>query len=304
VWTLAETAGRDYKVAITGDGGDELFAGYLTYKASLYHRYLIARLPWWLRRTLARSAFAIPVTAGKVSTSYQCMRFLRAAALPTSEAHLSWNGTWLPDDAARLVSPFASKAAAEALQIVAAAHHVRDEDDLRALQAMDAAEYLSNDILVKVDRMTMAHGLESRAPLLAPALAEFASTLPEQHTLRLSGSPKRLLRRVTRLIYGDRIASARKQGFSIPVHAWLRGAGKPLVERFLNTQAINATGLLDEREVAKAVAAHQAGRAQLGFELWGLMVLVAWHQMRVASRPIGRSDGLRQIALPAPLGHT
>ncbi len=278
VWTLARAVAQDYKVAISGDGGDELFGGYLTYKATAYHRRFISPLPGGLRRVLARASAHIPVTAGKVSTSYQVMRFLRAADLSSEEAHMTWNGTWLPKDAARLANSSASQAAAVSLRKLISAHGLSASPGTGALQRMDAAEYLCNDILVKVDRMTMAHGLEARAPLLTPALANFAFALPEDVKVTLVGRPKRVLREVVRRIYGDRLASARKQGFSIPLHTWLRGPARDLAESLLNSKVVSATGLLNEPEVSAAWSAHQSGRAQLGFELWGLMVLIAWHQ--------------------------
>jgi asparagine synthase (glutamine-hydrolysing) len=279
-----------------------LFAGYLTYKATAFHRRWVARLPDVVRAGLAGCAAVIPVTAGKVSWTYQAMRFLRAANLTSGEAHLSWNGTWLPRDAARLAPAASATAARVALDRLAAAHHLGADPDTPALQRLDAAEYLCNDILVKVDRMTMAHGLEARAPLLNPALADFALALPEKLSLTLHGPPKKLLREMVRRIYGDRLASARKQGFSIPIHTWLRGPARPLAESLLNPEAVRATGLLDEREVSAAWRAHATGRAQLGFELWGLMVLVAWHQARVASRPSAVSTGLRRVTLPLAAG--
>jgi asparagine synthase (glutamine-hydrolysing) len=298
VWTLARAVARDYKVAISGDGGDELFGGYVTYKATDYHRRLISRLPSGVRRFLARSSPAIPVTAGKVSTTYQVMRFLRAADLSSAEAHMTWNGTWLPKDAARLANPAAHDAAIESLRRIISAHGIAPSGGTQAMLAMDSAEYLCNDILVKVDRMTMAHGIEARAPLLTPALADFAFALPEHLKLRPVGRPKRLLREMVRRVYGEPLASARKQGFSIPIHTWLRGPARALAESLLSPNAVTATGLLNEREVSAAWSAHKSGRAQLGFELWGLMVLVAWYQARITSRPVAGASGLRRIVLP------
>jgi asparagine synthase (glutamine-hydrolysing) len=148
----------------------------------------------------------------------------------------------------------------------------------------------------------MAHGLETRAPLLFRPFAELALALSNDNRGTSSGGLKWRLRRLVRQRYGERIASAKKQGFSIPIHRWLRGPGRKLVDNLLDPSAVNATGLLNAYEVSRAVKAHQSGRSQLGFELWGLMVLVAWHQMRVATRPPTRRDGLRRVVLPQVAG--
>src|SRR6185295_18399659 len=107
--------------------------------------------------------------------------FLRSADMPTSEAHLAWNGTWLPGDAARLAAPFASPSAERALSDLVGAHALPSDASTAALQRLDVVEYLGNDILVKVDRMTMAHGLETRAPLLFRTFADMALSLSDNN---------------------------------------------------------------------------------------------------------------------------
>ena len=104
VWTLSREAARHVKVVLGGDGGDELFAGYLTYPATLWHDAVTARLPSPVRRLLARAGQRLPTSERKVSALYKLRRFLRAADLPPAVAHFTWNGTWLPDEASRLVS--------------------------------------------------------------------------------------------------------------------------------------------------------------------------------------------------------
>jgi asparagine synthase (glutamine-hydrolysing) len=301
VWALSREAARDYKVVISGDGGDELFGGYLTYKATRYHRALSSVVPPRLRDALAHIASRLPASAGKVTPSYKLRRFLRAANLPSGEAHFTWNGSWLPAEAARLLrNSDDAQCAASSIAKLAERHRLNHAPTLGQLQRADVTDFLPNDILTKVDRMTMAHGLESRAPFLVPGVAEFALALPDALKLRAFGQPKRILRDLATKLYGSGIGRARKQGFSIPIHRWLRGPARSLAEDLLSRRAIDALGMLDTDAVLRAKDAHMANRSQLGFELWGLMVLVAWHRARIQT--VTRADTgvgeLRRVAIP------
>jgi asparagine synthase (glutamine-hydrolysing) len=300
VWTLAREVARDYKVAISGDGGDELFGGYLTYKATMYHRLLSGGVPAPLRGAMRALASRLPASGGKVTASYKLARFLRAADLPTGEAHFTWNGSFLPLQAAALLrDPTARAAARRALHELAERHDLGDDPSLGRLQRADASDYLPNDILAKVDRMTMAHGLEARAPFLVPSVAEYALRLPDRFKLLPKGPPKRILRELAARLFGTKIGHARKQGFSIPVHRWLRGPGRGLVEDLLSPRALSDVDVLDAAEVTRIKGLHMRGSAQNGFELWGLMVLVAWHRARIASVPASPPCAdLRRLAIP------
>jgi len=303
VWALSRAVAKDYKVAITGDGGDEVFGGYLTYKATKLHQLLTKLAGPALRRYLASHAQSLPVGDGKVPASYKLMRFLRAAGIPSGEAHFSWNGAWLPDDAALLMTPRDSAVDARgAFRALAAHHHLGDQPDLASLQRADVREYLPNDILVKVDRMSMAHGLETRAPFLIPEVSEFGLALPEDMKLTMFGQPKRILRRLASRIYGPKIGSAAKQGFSIPVHRWIRGPMREIAEDLLSPSSLERIGVVNVREALNAKALHMDGRRQLGFELWGLMVLVAWHRQRIERRPSMTHGGasMRPIVFVPP----
>jgi asparagine synthase (glutamine-hydrolysing) len=255
---------------------------------------MTSRLPGLIRSTVARAARGLPTSEAKVSTTYKLRRFLRAIDLPPSVAHFSWNGTWLPEEARRLVTTPALRAAAStALKRLAASHALPDRPTLRQLQVADVTDYLPNDILSKADRMSMAHGLEVRSPFLDPDLAEFALRLPQAMKVSRTGATKRVLRALAKRTYGVDIAGARKQGFSIPVHGWLRGPARPLVDDLLSPASIREIAGLDAEAVAAVAAEHLSARRSYGFELWGLMVLVAWHRRYV-------QDRIRVPSGPAP----
>jgi asparagine synthase (glutamine-hydrolysing) len=228
----------------------------------------------------------LPTREGKVTFSYRLARFLRAAHLPSSEAHFSWNGTWLPQDAARLLSASGPRKAARGALARLASRAGLDRDfSLIALQGSDLREYLVNDILVKSDRQSMAHGLEVRAPFLEHELASWCLTLPDYLKIGRHGELKVLLREATRRLYSSKIGNRPKQGFSIPIHKWVRG---PLLERvrdLLSRESVERMGVLDPAGVTSILEDHVSGRRSYGFEIWGLAVLSQWHRSRIQQRP-------------------
>jgi asparagine synthase (glutamine-hydrolysing) len=137
--------------------------------------------------------------------------------------------------------------------------------------------------------MTMAHSLESRAPLLDAPLADFAMCAASRYEGHLLSPPKRLFRELARRIYGPKVADGKKQGFSIPVHTWLRSErngerGRALVGDLLARGSLAAVPILDAESVVRVRDRFLAGE-QLGFEIWGLLVLVQWYRTRVAAAP-------------------
>ena len=286
VWTIARLAAGKNKVVLGGDGGDELYGGYLTYGADRLHARVLARLPGPARTALSRMGRRLPTADGKVSYSDRLRRFLRAAALPPEQAHFTWNGTWLPEEAAALVTRGAAREAVRgALPEVGRRAWAHPGPALRRLQLADLAEYLPNDILAKVDRMSMAHGVETRAPFLDHELATWTLRLPERLTVGTRGQPKPLLRAAARRVFGAAIADRPKQGFSIPIHAWIRGPLSDVVRDLLAPASVETLGVLDAARIAAVADDHLAGRKNQGFEVWGLSVLVAWHRQRIASQP-------------------
>jgi asparagine synthase (glutamine-hydrolysing) len=299
---LSREVAQDYKVVVSGDGGDEVFGGYLTYKATALYKALRRLLPASGTKLLARLLARAAAGGTKVSSAYKAHRFLRSWGYTPAVAHFTFNGTWLPEEATELLADGlrSVQPVDQALDQLIARTALAPCPELRSLQMADLLEYLPHDILTKVDRMTMAHGLECRAPFLNPALVEFGMALESREKVRLYGKPKRLLRSLAQRIFPREISGAKKQGFSIPAHGWLRREMRDSLETFLSRERLCSMPFLDTDEVLARKNKHLAGTADLGFELWGLMALSAWwqhHTRRLASAPASDHD-LQGITFP------
>ncbi len=302
-WALARRAARDVPVVLTGEGGDELFAGYPTY---LGHRWArrAARLPVPLRRALIALARRTRPRHHHVTIPYLLERFLEGAALSPFERHAAWFGTASAGEAHGLLAP-GLRAATGADQPTRHLDRLWDslgnspaawilrKPELVAYQLADFELYLCGDLLTKVDRATMAHGLESRAPFLAHPLIEFALGLPLRQKLR-GKTGKWVLKEAVRDLLPPAVRTRRKQGFSPPFSAWARGSMRGLVESRLAADRVARAGVLDPAAVRAIVDAHLSGRAERGRTLWTLLSLQMWaERWGTASPPAVAAEARR-----------
>ncbi len=272
VWFLAKMSARDVTVALSGEGADELFGGYLTYHADRYAR--VARLvPAPLRRAALAAVRRWPVSDEKISFEYKLKGFLRGSLFPADEAHVSWNGTFSEADK-RTFCLAANHYPVGGLfdQLPLQARSLRD---LNRYLWFDQSYYLPDDILYKVDRMSMAHSLEVRPPFLDHRIVEFAATLPETYKLRGS-KLKFLLHELMKNKLPRSILRRKKTGFDIPAHEWFRTVLKPILMDTLNEKAVRETHLFRWEGIQAVLQDHMERRASLGYHLWGLMILFLW----------------------------
>jgi asparagine synthase (glutamine-hydrolysing) len=268
-YLVSELAVGEVKVALSGEGGDELFGGYYTYVADLLARR-VGRLAA-LARPLAE---ALPSRTDRVGFDYKAKRFARAAALPPLERHHGWKEIFSPGARAELAGPGAS--AWDPLDLYRERYaETQGAEPLARMQDVDLGIYLVDDLLVKTDRLSMAHSLELRVPFLDPKVAEFAFSLPT--SLKVRGTAKkRLLRKALAPLLPREIVHGRKQGFSIPIAAWLRGPLEPFAREVLAPSAIARQGLLDPAAVTPILDRHVSGQEDLSRQIWGLMALTLW----------------------------
>ncbi len=273
-YLVARLASQHVKVVLSGEGGDELFGGYYTYVADM----LATRLAPFA--TLVRPAVEkLPSSSRKVSLDYRLKRFVRAADRAPLERHQGWKEIFTDADRDELLQPGARGSAHPLDQHRARYAETEGSEALARLQDVDTVTYLVDDLLVKTDRASMAHSLEVRVPFLDPAVAELALALPTGAKVR-GLRKKRLLRRAVSGLVPRSVAYGRKQGFSIPAAAWLRGELVPFAREVLSPELVQRQGYLSPRSVTRVLDDHVAGREDLSRQLWGLMSLSLWLESR------------------------
>lgn len=268
LWFLAQMTSRDVTVVLTGEGADELFGGYLTYQADRYCA-LTRKIPARLRKAALAVAMHLPVSNEKISFEYKLKRFLQGSLLSPEMAHVFWNGTFSEVEKQRLFL------FADPSPLATVLEGMGNGRGLQRYLDFDQRYYLPDDILYKVDRISMAHSLEVRPPFLDPRIVDFAAGLPEGFKLRGSTS-KYVLRRLMKDKLPRSVLQRPKIGFDVPIHEWLRGVLRPLLLDTLSQEAILASRLFHWPAVRQHIRAHLERRANLGYHLWGLMVLSIW----------------------------
>jgi len=268
LWFLAKMTAQEVTVILTGEGGDELFAGYLTYRADRY-RELARKFPSPLLKAGLSAANLLPVSDDKISFEYKVKRFLQGSLMDARKAHVFWNGTFSDEEKEQLFLYADPEPLAEVLS------DLRPGRDLGRFLEFDQRYYLADDILYKVDRISMAHSLEVRPPFLDDRIVDFANRLPDDYRLRGSKS-KYILRKLMEKKLPPSVLDRPKIGFDIPIHEWFRGILRPLLLETLTEEAVTATGLFRWPYVRRLLKDHVERRANLGYHLWGLLVLFIW----------------------------
>ena len=276
-YLVSQLAAEDVKVALSGEGGDELFGGYYTYAADL-----LAQRTGWTTPLLRPLVERLPSSSARASFDYRAKRFVRAAQLPPLERHHGWKEIFSRDARAELTGRRDDFDPVDLLRTRFA--ETEGAELLARLQDVDLGTYLVDDLLVKTDRASMAHSLEARVPFLDPVVTNFALGLPTRHKVR--GLRKKvLLRKAAAPLVPPELLRRRKRGFSIPAAAWLRGELEPFARETLSAEALRRQGFFQPEAVSRLIDDHVAGREDLSRQLWGLLAFTLWHERHVEETP-------------------
>ncbi len=286
-YLISRAARRHITVALSGDGADELFAGYLTHQADRLAP-MMRRVPAIVRNGLLKPlADLLPVSSKKVSLEYRIKQFLGGLDMDPLRSHYWWNGAWSEEEKAGLYSDdLAAALRSVDTRDVFAEYFDRypDLDPITRFLYTDFKTYLPDDILVKVDRMSMGNALEMRCPFLDYRLVEFVADLPVDFKLNgLTG--KFLLKRYAESLLPKHILHRPKAGFSVPLNSWLRQELREIVNETLSERRIRSTGFFAWPAVRRLLAEHMEGRRNHAYRIWGILIFQLWHEMFIEKAP-------------------
>lgn len=278
-YLLSRFTRKHVTVALGGDGGDELFAGYPMYRG---HRWAdnYAKVPRVVRSAIIEPLVGLlPVKTKNMSFDYKATRFVAAAKYERVARHHIWFGSFTPAEQELLLAP-------EVLRITDGdiyreARIMQQECDsadvVEQMQSIDARLYLAEDILTKVDRASMAVSLEVRAPFLDPRVAEFAASLPANYKLR-GRKTKYILKRAIEDYLPPFVTRRSKKGFGVPVAEWLKGKLRPLARDLLAPERVRKAGVFDPDYITRLQDEHERGVANHRKLLWTLLMFELWHE--------------------------
>ena len=266
---VAGLARRHVKMVLTGEGGDELFAGYARYKGEQYSPWTRC-WPGFLGAAVRSGATMLPgMRRGKIAINALTIR-------DEATRFANWFPMFSDDAKATLLDQWSDEQASGAHHVFA--RYLKQCDARSPLDRMlycDTKAWLVDYLLLRGDKLTMANSLEARVPILDHKLVEFAARLPAELKVR-GGTRKYLLKKLASKLLPDRIVHRKKQGFPIPIDRWLREEAKPLVHEMLSEESLRRRGLFNPRVVQSMIRKHESQYANHATELWGLVSVEMW----------------------------
>ena len=278
-YLLSKVASEKLKVALSGDGGDELFAGYPTYQAHRIITYYDS-LPEVLKNSVKSVASRLPVSHANISTDFKIKQFLRGAGVSSEIRFFIWMGSFTEGEKKELLSNDLRAALSHDNTYEDIFAYVRESGlnkDLERILYLSMKLYLQDDILVKVDRAAMANALEVRCPLLDQEFVEFVCRLPMRYKLH-GLKTKYLLKKAAAGILPDQIINRKKKGFGIPISKWLTDELKSYMLDYLGEERIRRQGFFNYPYVKRLIDDHLEKRNDNRKLLWTLLIFQIWHE--------------------------
>lgn len=274
---LCRSARKQVTVTLAGDGGDELFAGYPTYLADRWAGWF-RRSPGWMQNLARALADRAPTSFERIPWDYRLKAFVRAAARPQPDAHFGWLEAFLPEEKERLFTPEFWSTARNFFpesSFRAAFARGADRSPLEQFLFLDQRTRMVDQYLVKVDRLSMAHSLEVRVPLLDHAVVEFAAGIPSAHKVR-GRRLKYILRRLMEKRLPPEVLKGPKRGFAPPLAHWLAGPLRPWAEAMLSPDRLRRSKILRPEFPRFLLEEHLSRRRDNHRRLWTILSFLLW----------------------------
>lgn len=288
VYFVSQLAAEHVKVVLSGDGGDEILAGYRKYQGEYFRRY-VSWMPGAMQSVLANAAMRLPESrsGGVMDLLRQVKKFFRGFSPDPFQRHLQWAIHFEDALRAQTLHPAVRKQ----IDLSAVTQHRRrlfdalpPGDDLNRMLWVDLRQNLPDDMLTKVDRMSMLHSLESRVPFLDHELVEFAFRLPGSVKLR-GKTTKWILKKA----FADRLPASilhrRKHGFDVPVGEWFKHELRDVIEDVCSDETVRRRGLFEPAAIKRLAGDHFAGRRDYNNQLWILLSLERWQRQFLDAPP-------------------
>jgi asparagine synthase (glutamine-hydrolysing) len=272
-WYLCRMARKHVTVALSGDGGDELLAGYARYVTIAEEHRRLVRWPTLANQAYARLGSLLPVESRVRNKAVR-------ANLPPPARYAMFRTNFNAAMRRKLLSQEVLRQVdqdATSYLFKDVATPFREDDGLSPLMACDFATYLPDDVLTKVDRMSMAHSLEARVPLLDHRVVEFLQTLPISYLFN-RGRTKNILRDIIEPHLPQEVLTHRKQGFSVPLKKWFKNELREQLEDAVEGETFRSSEIFNHRYVKRIFDLHQKDRFDLSWQLWQLMIFSRWYQ--------------------------
>jgi len=276
-YLLSRFTSDSVKVALGGDGGDELFAGYPTYQAFLLARYY-EKLPRGMKSFVEAVAKKLPVSFDNMSFDFRAKKFIHGIPYPPVERHYIWMGTFSPDEKEELLAPGIKRRLEDLNSFYVLHDYLKGKafgSELGKLLYLDTKLYLQDGVLAKVDRASMAHGLEVRVPFLDHRFVELVTGISEG--LKLKGfTTKYIWKKAIKNRIPNEIKRRGKKGFGLPIGKWFGGELKGLLLEMLSEGRLKRQGVFNSSVVQRLVADHLASRVDNRKKLWNLLIFQLW----------------------------
>jgi asparagine synthase (glutamine-hydrolysing) len=278
-YLLSRFTRKHVTVALGGDGGDELFAGYPMYRGHHWAE-IYQRVPQFVKSGLVEPLVRLlPKKTKNLSLDYKASRFVSGAKYDIVARHHVWFGSFTPEEQEAVLTE--TVLGATDGDVYAGAREMTLACDacelVETMQNLDTRLYLAEDILTKVDRASMAVSLEVRAPFLDPRVAEFAASLPSSYKLKGSKT-KHILKLAVADLVPSFVTRRSKKGFGVPVAEWLKGKLRPLARDLLSPERVRRAGVFNADYIARLQDEHERGVANHRKLLWTLLMFELWHE--------------------------